>query len=98
MITEEERIHIKTTLALMNCIIKSGECHSKQSNEMLTKSFAILLREAEPAQIAQKNEFVIPAVSVSVCPHCQSDSSKIVESEKRKCFGCGRLFYGHTER
>ena len=42
--------------------------------------------------------FAIPAVSVSVCPHCQNDSSKIVESEKRKCFGCGRLFYGHTER
>lgn len=40
----------------------------------------------------------IPCVSVSVCPHCQNDSSKIVESEKRKCFGCGRLFYGHTER
>lgn len=44
-LTYEERIHIKNTLALMNSMIKSGEQHSVKSNEMLTKSFSILLME-----------------------------------------------------
>ena len=36
--------------------------------------------------------------AVAVCPHCSADSSKMVEAAKYKCFGCGRFFYGHTER
>ena len=75
-----------------------GYWRFKKDNRLYTTNRMYQLFKSEPTQIAQKNEFVIPAVSVSVCPHCQSDSSKIVESEKRKCFGCGRLFYGHTER
>jgi len=41
-ISEEDRIHLKNTLALMNSMIKCGENHSEVSNEMLTKSFLIL--------------------------------------------------------
>ena len=41
-ISEEDRIHLKNTLALMNSMIKCGENHSEVSNEMLTKAFLIL--------------------------------------------------------
>ena len=41
-ISEEDRIHLKNTLALMNSMIKCGENHSKVSEEMLTKAFLIL--------------------------------------------------------
>ena len=41
-ISEEDRIYLKNTLALMNSMIKCGENHSKVSEEMLTKAFLIL--------------------------------------------------------
>jgi len=45
--------------------------------------------------------FAIPDVSVNavaVCPNCSADGGKMVEAAKYKCNGCGKLFYGHTER
>ena len=65
------------------------------------KRFDEFIDSLENTSDENNKPFAIPDVSVNevvVCPHCSADSSKMVEAAKYKCYGCGRLFYGHTER
>ena len=42
ILTEEERIHIKHTLALLNSMIRCGDNHSEASQKMFDESLTIL--------------------------------------------------------
>ena len=42
--------------------------------------------------------YAVKDSSITVCPFCKNDISKVVEHEKHKCVECGRLFYAEPSR
>ena len=56
IITNEQRIYVKHTMALLNSMILSGELHKEGSAERFKKSILILNRLSKPIVVAEPNK------------------------------------------